>query len=246
MHFEIAGRKFGKKIDLAKYSQSMKQRLPLGADLGPEDHTFVVELARRHKDARKLVGPGIRRVWLQTWDLGRLLVWGAEQADGKRVQLLGLDFIDLLVSGERANRALAYAVKHELLMFKRRRGGPPHPEVFLNARDAFLEARGLVLAEVPVRVRRDGTPVLSDPAFRAAWREHFRQVLTGVTGAYTPEPEPVAEAPPVPPVQEVVGCKGCRDGGDVPHSCSPLTSVLPAKREPEAVLPPPRRRARFA
>jgi hypothetical protein len=245
MHFEIAGRKFGKKIDLANHLEALKDRLPLWADLGPEDHAFVVELARRHEDARKMVGPGIRRVWLQTSGLGRSLVWGAEQVDGQRVQF-SLDWVADVLQGERANRALAYAVKHDLLMFKRRRGGPPHPEVFRHARDAFLEARGLVLAEVPVKVRLDDTSTLSDSAFQAAWREHFRQVLAGVSEAYTPEPEPVAEAPPVPPVPEVVGCKGCSEGGDHPHSCSPLTTILPTNSEPKAVLPPPQRRARFA
>jgi hypothetical protein len=198
--YTIAGREFRSQNAILAHVSEVKARYADKVDLSPEDFRFMFELLHGHPDARQKIGPGVRRMWVQSHEglPGRGFV--LERLDGSTDRFSPRKCVVPTSRTQEVCGAFRWAIYPQIVKFRRdyfRRhadadGTVPDPfgfgrvtekdchvdhgpYGFRTILDQFLLSKRLQEADVKLTKGPNNTPRLADKGLEQEW-VHFHEL----------------------------------------------------------------------
>jgi hypothetical protein len=192
--YNIGGREFRSKDAILAHVSEVKARYADQVDLSPEDLRFMAALLQRHPRAERVIGCGVRRMWVQANPVGTGRGFVLERLDGSTDRFSPKKCVLPVSHAQEVYGAFRWAVYPQIVKFRRRYfrrhadadGTIPDPFGFGRVTeknchvdhappgfrillDQFLLSRRLREADVKLTKGPDHITRLADKALEGAW-----------------------------------------------------------------------------
>jgi hypothetical protein len=189
MEVRIGKEVFKAKKDLLARLKEMLHAAPLGVELDLPQHEFLMELLKRHPEAKKKIGPGVKAFRVTTSEF-KNRCFEVIREDGTETDFSYLKCVSEKTAWSEFTHALRDLVKHQVWEAKEKvflwdevitLGGETvtreetrveylSPDTFGWLAEEFSLTEKLDKNNLPLGPSPDGGKVLVDPALEARWQ----------------------------------------------------------------------------
>jgi hypothetical protein len=201
MKYQINGKGFKTKGRITQYVRDLIAAHSVGDVLQDGNHEFISELFKRHPEADRKIGAGIKRIEIILCPMyGKNKVFKLVRVDGSSTDISWRQCVDGKPPKRDAQQALRNAVEYQISAFRQKMfaegcycritgeplgPGNSHvdhapPYTFQRLMDDFLVVKDMDVSEVPITPPADNqtTTYLTDEAFEKEWCDFHKKNAT--------------------------------------------------------------------